>query len=118
MPNPGQSSQLQRPRPEVTMDNANKAVLQSGASLYLQSLVSPNDAYALQHRADGTLVLRDNRAARDVWQIGTPVSVPGRLNLLPEGFLVLEGSPGIPVWSSGSVDRRVVAALVRDDGRL
>lgn len=100
------------------MDNPSKAVLQSGASLYLQSLVSPNNAYALQHRADGTLVLRDNRAARDVWQIGTPVPVPGRLNLLPEGFLVLEGSQGIPVWSSGSVDRRVVAALVRDDGRL
>lgn len=100
------------------MDSADRAVLGCGESLRLQSLVSPNGAYALQHRADGTLVLRDNRAARDVWQIGTPEPVPGRLRLLPEGFLVLEGSPGVSVWSSGGVDRRVVAAMVRDDGRL
>ncbi|WP_225320955.1 DUF6461 domain-containing protein [Streptomyces luteolifulvus] len=72
----------------------------------------------MQHRADGTLVLRDNRAGRNVWHIGTPVSAPGRLTLLPEGFLVLEGTSGIPAWSSGHTDRRVVAAMVRDDGRL
>ncbi|MFE5922336.1 DUF6461 domain-containing protein [Streptomyces sp. NPDC056468] len=100
------------------MHNDDKAVLQSGESLYVQSLVSPSGAYAVQHRADGTLVLRDDRAGLDVWQIGTPVSAPGRLTLLPEGFLVLEGSSGARVWSSGHVDRQVVAAMVRDDGRL
>src|SRR4051794_23334849 len=100
------------------MDNHDKAVLQAGESLHLQSLVPPNGAYALQHRRDGTLVLRDNRAACDVWQIGSPMSEPGGLSLLPDGFLVLQGPPGIPVWSSGGVDRRVTAALIRDDGRL
>jgi hypothetical protein len=100
------------------MDKVGKAVLQAGECLSVESLVCPNGAYALQHRADGTLVLRDNRAARDVWQIGTPASVPGRLTLVPEGFLVLEGATGIPVWSSGGVDRRAVSAMVNDDGRL
>jgi hypothetical protein len=100
------------------MDNVGKTVLKGGESLSVESLICPNGAYALEHRADGTLVLRDNRTARDVWQIGTPVSVPGRLTLVPEGFLVLEGPAGIAVWSSGGVDRRAVAAMVKDDGRL
>ncbi|UXX91705.1 DUF6461 domain-containing protein [Streptomyces sp. AD2-2] len=100
------------------MDNRSRAVLEAGESLFVQSLVSPNGVYALQHRRDGTLALRDNRADRDVWQIGRPVSAPGALTLLTEGLLVLQGPPGIPVWSSGGVDRRVSAAMVRDDGRL
>ncbi|MFC5213306.1 DUF6461 domain-containing protein [Streptomyces coerulescens] len=100
------------------MHNDDKAVLWAGESLYLQSLVSPDGRYALRHRPDGTVVLRDNCAGRDVWHIGTPVSAPGRLTLLLEGCLVLEGPSGTPVWSSGHGDRRVVAAMVRDDGRL
>lgn len=100
------------------MDNAGKAVLHAGESLHVESLVCPSGAYAVQHRADGTLVLRDNRAARDVWQIGAPVPVPGRFTLRPEGFLALEGASGTSVWSSGGVDPRVVSAMVKDDGRL
>ncbi|MEW1643925.1 DUF6461 domain-containing protein [Streptomyces sp. NPDC091219] len=100
------------------MDNRSRAVLEAGESLFVQSLVSPNGAYALEHRRDGTLALRDERAGRDVWQIGRPVSSPGALTLLAEGLLVLQGPPGVPVWSSGGVDRRVSAAMVRDDGRL
>jgi hypothetical protein len=100
------------------MKNVSKAVLQAGESLSKESLVSPNGAYALEHRTDGTLVLWDNRAGRNVWQIGTPVSSPGRLILVRQGFLVLEAPVGIAVWSSGGVDHRVVSAVIKDDGRL
>jgi hypothetical protein len=100
------------------MGNAGRAALQSGESLREESLISPNGAYALQHRTEGTLALRDNRAARDVWQISAPVSAPGWLTLVPEGFLVLAEASGTLVWSSGGVDRRVVSAMVRNDGRL
>lgn len=98
--------------------DARKTVLNAGDYLFGQSLVSPNGAYALEHRTDGTLVLRDNRASRDLWQIGGPQSEGAWLYLLTEGLLVLRTLAGVPVWSSGRIDRRVTAALVRDDGRL
>lgn len=44
------------------MENVGRVALQAGEFLFEESLVCPNGGYALQHRADGTLVLRDNRA--------------------------------------------------------
>jgi hypothetical protein len=84
----------------------------------LQSLVSPNGAYALEHLPDGTLALRDNVSPGDVWRIGTPTRYPGCVSLLAEGILVLEESSGAHLWRSGAADRRVVAAMVKDNGSL
>ncbi|HUQ57790.1 DUF6461 domain-containing protein [Lentzea sp.] len=98
--------------------NTPKTVLNAGEYLFGQSLVSPNGAYALENRADGALVLRDNLASRDLWQIGEGGSERVLLDLLTEGLLVLRTFSGIPLWSSGRIDRRASAALVRDDGRL
>ncbi|MDH3039212.1 DUF6461 domain-containing protein [Streptomyces sp. TRM75561] len=100
------------------MGTDEKLTLDAGDSLYAQSLVSPNGAYALEHRRNGTIVLRDNRGMRDVWQIGEPMPAAGRLTLCHEGYLALQGHQGTQVWSSGEADRRVTAAQVRDDGRL
>ena len=95
-----------------------KTVLNAGEYLFEQSLFSPTGTYALEHRADGTLVLRDNSSGRDVWRIGEPVPQPGWLCLLTEGLLVLRSAAGVLVWTSERIDHRVTAALVRDDGRL
>ncbi|MFJ3672484.1 DUF6461 domain-containing protein [Streptomyces sp. NPDC090106] len=100
------------------MSTADASVLRTGESLRLGSLVSPDGSYALEHRADGTLVLRDRAAGRDVWGVGSPGTAPGRLGLFPDGRLVLEAWPGVPVWVSGDVDQRVVAASLTDQGRL
>ncbi|MEV6712801.1 DUF6461 domain-containing protein [Lentzea sp. NPDC051208] len=97
---------------------ARKTVLNAGDHLFGQSLVSPNGAYALEHRTDGTLVFRDNLASEDLWQVSVPGSEQAWLYLLTEGLLVLRTATGVPVWSSGRIDRQVVAALVQDDGRL
>ncbi len=100
------------------MSTADRTVLEAGASLSLRALVSPDGAYALEHRPDGTLVLRDRRAGRDVWGVGAPDTEPGRLVLLPDGRLVLEARSGAPVWVSGDADRRAAVAAVTDQGRL
>ncbi|MEU1268599.1 DUF6461 domain-containing protein [Streptomyces sp. NPDC005799] len=100
------------------MSSADSTVLRTGESLSLRSLVSPDGAYALEHRPDGTAVLRDRAHGRDLWHIGTPGTAPGQLTLDEEGRLVLEAWPRTPVWVSGGVDRRAVEATVTDQGRL
>ncbi|MEV7077946.1 DUF6461 domain-containing protein [Streptomyces sp. NPDC093516] len=100
------------------MSTADTTVLRAGEALTFASLVSPGGTYALEHRSDGRLVLCDRVAGRDVWAVGSLEAEPGRLVLLPDGRLVLEVWPGVPVWISGDVDKRVVAASVTDQGRL
>ncbi|WP_046730254.1 DUF6461 domain-containing protein [Streptomyces humi] len=100
------------------MSTTDTTVLRAGESLHLRSLVSPSGGYALEHRQDGTAVLRDRAEGRDLWHVGTPGTAPGQLVLHPEGRLVLEAWPAIPVWASGDIDRRAVAASVTDQGRL
>ena len=94
-------------------------VLRAGEALSFRCLVSPGGAYALEHRPDGVLALRDRAGGRDVWTVDAPPDTdPGRLVLFPDGRLVLEVWPGVPIWISGDVDRRVAAAAVTDEGRL
>ncbi|MFD7134888.1 hypothetical protein [Streptomyces sp. NPDC059894] len=101
------------------MTTADPTVLRAGEFLSLGSLVSPNGAYALEHRGDGTLALRDRSGGRDVWAVTVWQGEPGRLVPHPDqGRLVLEARSGLPVWVSGPVDRRVVAASVTDQGRM
>ncbi|MFF3503274.1 DUF6461 domain-containing protein [Streptomyces sp. NPDC003247] len=108
------------------MTTADPTVLRAGEFLSLGSLVSPNGAYALEHRGDGTLALRDRSGGHDIWAVtvvqgepDVPQGESGRLVLHPDqGRLVLEARSGLPVWVSGPVDRRVVAASVTDQGRL
>jgi hypothetical protein len=100
------------------VNSTDRMILKAGESMVLQSLVSPNGAYALEHLHDGTLELRDNVTLRDVWHIGTPAAYPGLVSLLAEGVLVLEARPGVHAWHSGAADRRVVAAMVKDNGSL
>jgi hypothetical protein len=80
-------------------------------------LASPNGAFALEYRVDGTLAMRDTVNDRDVWIVET-AGGEGRLLLAAEGFLTVQGQRGQEVWRSGPVDRRVDAALVTDTGRL
>ncbi|MFF4902845.1 DUF6461 domain-containing protein [Streptomyces sp. NPDC001068] len=100
------------------MSTTDTTVLRAGESLNLRSLVSSDGVYALEHRPDGTAALRDRAEGRDLWHIGMPGTAPGQLTLHPDGRLVLEAWPRIPVWVSGDIDRRAVTATVTDQGRL
>ena len=100
------------------MDDEEFTVLRPGQFLSLGTLVSANEAFALEHRHTGGLVLRDRTRAENVWTIGGGVGGPGRLELTPEGYLWLVDGNGRPLWRSGDVDRRVDAAVVTNDGRL
>ncbi|MEU4243902.1 DUF6461 domain-containing protein [Actinoplanes sp. NPDC026619] len=96
-----------------------RTVLRTGESLSSSvSLVSGGGAFALEHRPGGELVLRDRARTREVWKVGPVPAGPGRLVLMPDGYLVLVDRSGRPFWRSGDVDRRVGAAVLTDDGRL
>ncbi|ALO99063.1 hypothetical protein SHL15_8095 [Streptomyces hygroscopicus subsp. limoneus] len=100
------------------MSTTDTTVLRAGRPLVLASLVSPGGGYALEHRRDGTAVLRDRVQGRDLWHVGVPGTAPGQLTLLDDGRLVLEAWPRVPVWISADPDPRAVTAMVTDQGRL
>jgi hypothetical protein len=75
---------------------------------------APSCAYASQHHADVILALRDNCAAATFVRSARR----SRRRECSPSFWVLDDASGIPVWSSGGTDRRVISAIVRDDGRL
>lgn len=93
-------------------------VLGLGSRLCRQSLTSPSGSHTLLHRGDGSLVLYCDAAHAAVWTTGTDWLGESRLDLTPQGDLVLRTSCGAPVWRSETAGKGVEQLAVRDDGSL